>query len=164
MNDIEKIYTDYAIPVKKYVLSLCGNSSAADDITAETFYKALKNIDSFNGGKIFTWLCAIARNTYFDYINKKEYQNSPLTAEMENSFSGISPTPEDSVIKKDESLFLYRQIMKLDGNLKDVVYLRIFAGLSFKEIGDILGKSENWSRVTFYRCKSKLKGLIENEI
>ena len=83
---------------------------------------------------------------------------------MENSFSGISPSPEDSVIKKDESLFLYRQIMKLDGNLKDVVYLRIFAGLSFKEIGDILGKSENWSRVTFYRCKSKLKGLIENEI
>ena len=164
MNDIEKIYTYYAIPVKKYVLSLCGNSSAADDITAETFYKALKNIDSFNGGKIFTWLCAIARNTYFDYINKKEYQNSPLTAEMENSFSGISPSPEDSVIKKDESLFLYRQIMKLDGNLKDVVYLRIFAGLSFKEIGDILGKSENWSRVTFYRCKSKLKGLIENEI
>lgn len=54
--------------------------------------------------------------------------------------------------------------MKLDEAAKDIVYLRIFAGLSFKEIGNVLGKSENWARVTFYRCKSKLKGLMENEI
>ena len=71
MTDIEKIYTDYAVPLKKYVLSLCGNPTVADDITAETFFKAIKNIDSFKGGKIFTWLCAIAKNTYFDYIGKK---------------------------------------------------------------------------------------------
>ena len=149
MTDIEKIYADYAVPLKKYVLSLCGNPTIADDITAETFFKAIKNIDSFKGGKIFTWLCAIAKNTYFDYIGKKDFKNISLDSEI--PVSDNLPSPEDKIIKKDE-------------NLLDIVYLRIFAGLSFKEIGNVLGKSENWARVTFYRCKSKLKGLMENEI
>ena len=162
MTDIEKIYTDYAVPLKKYVLSLCGNPTIADDITAETFFKAIKNIDSFKGGKIFTWLCAIAKNTYFDYIGKKDFKNISLDSEI--PVSGNLPSPEDKIIKKDENLLLYRQLMKLDEAAKDIVYLRIFAGLSFKEIGNVLGKSENWARVTFYRCKSKLKGLMENEI
>ena len=121
-----------------------------------------RNIDSFKGGKIFTWLCAIAKNTYFDYIGKKDFKNISLDSEI--PVSDNLPSPEDKIIKKDENLLLYRQLMKLDEAAKDIVYLRIFAGLSFKEIGNVLGKSENWARVTFYRCKSKLKGLMENEI
>ena len=59
---MEEIYTAYALPVKKYVMTLCGSSALADDITAETFLKAVKNIDSFHSGRMLTWLCAIAKN------------------------------------------------------------------------------------------------------
>lgn len=161
MKDIEEIYTAYALPVKKYVMTLCGSSALADDITAETFLKAVRNIDSFHSGRMLTWLCAIARNTYLDYANRKEYKNKPLD-DVCGAASALS-SPEEDYIKKDERLALYRYIQRLEPELRDVVYLRIFAELSFKEIGDILGKSENWTRVTFYRSKNKLKGWMENE-
>ena len=164
MKDMEEIYKAYALPVKKYVLSLCKNNALADDITADTFCKAVKNIDSFREGRMLTWLCAIAKNTYLDYIGRKEYQNLSLSDGYEAALSGVGSSPEEEYIKKDDRLTLYRQMQRLSPELKDVVYLRIFAGLSFKEIGNILGKSENWARVTFYRSKEKLKGWMENEI
>lgn len=163
-KEIEQMYREYAIPVKRYVLSLCKNNDMADDITADTFYKAIKNIDRFQGGKIFTWLCAIARNTYLDYIKKSSYSMEIREEEMEERISDDSPSPEDLFVKKDEQMTLYRMIQKLDAVAKDVVYLRIFAELSFKEIADIVGKSENWARVVFYRSKNKLKGWMNNEI
>lgn len=83
-TEIQKMYQEYALPVKRYVLSLCGNETIAEDIAADTFCKAIKNIDSFQGGRMLTWLCAIARNTYLDYVKKREYSNLPLSEEMEN--------------------------------------------------------------------------------
>lgn len=163
MNDIEEMYRLYAAPVKNYVLGLCRNNAMADDITADTFYKALCNIDKFQGGRMLTWLCAIARNTYIDYTRKKEYQNYSLSEELAGSLSAEDLTPEEAALKKDERLSLYRKIQMLDQEMKDVVYLRSFAELTFKEIGSILGKSENWARVTFYRSKNKLKGWMEDE-
>lgn len=161
--EIQKMYQDYAIPVKRYVLSLCRNESISEDIVADTFCKAIKNIDSFQGGKILTWLCTIARNTYLDYIKKKEYANLPLSDEMEHQILDKQILPEQAMIQKEEKTQLYRLIQRLGPEEKDVVYLRIFAELSFKEIGSILGKSENWARVIFYRSKNKLKGWIEDE-
>ena len=161
---LEQLYRTYAIPVQRYVLSLCGNVTLADDITAETFYKAIQHIDDFNGGRIFTWLCAIARNSWLDIAKSKEHANLPITEELEVSLPDIAHTPEDSYIAKDERLELYRQMQNLQGEAKDVVYLRIFAQLSFKEIGDVLNKSENWTRVTFYRSKEKLKGWMNYEV
>lgn len=163
MNDIEEMYRKYAIPVKRYVLSLCKDSTLADDITAETFYKAINHIDHFKEGKLLTWLCAIARHTYFDYVKKKEYSNIPISSEMESNLINTKDTLEEKYIRKDEKIQLYRMIYRLDEQQKDVVYLRIFGELSFKEIGEILGKSENWARVNFYRSKNRIKEWIENE-
>ena len=163
MNDIEEMYRKYAIPVKLYVLSLCKDSTLADDITAETFYKAINHIDHFKEGKLLTWLCAIARHTYFDYVKKKEYSNIPISSEMESNLINTKDTLEEKYIRKDEKIQLYRMIYRLDEQQKDVVYLRIFGELSFKEIGEILGKSENWARVNFYRSKNRIKEWIENE-
>ena len=163
MKDIEEMYRSYALPVKRYVLGLCGDSTLADDITADTFNKAIHHIDSFKEGKMLTWLCAIARNTYLDYISKKEYSNEVITEEMTTQLTDDKESTEEKIIIKDERMQLYRMIYKLDTEQKDIVYLRIFGELSFKEIGDILGKSENWVRVNFYRSKNKLKGWIENE-
>lgn len=162
-DEIDQMYREYAIPVKRYVLSLCKNNDMADDITADTFYKAIKNIDSFQGGKIFTWLCTIAKNTYLDYVKRRGYSAEVSGEEMEERISEDSPSPEDLFIKKDEQMTLYRMMQKLDAESKDVMYLRIFGELSFKEIAEVVGKSENWARVVFYRSKNKLKGWMNHE-
>ncbi len=160
MEEFEEIYLKYAVPVKKYAMTLCGDENTADDIAAETFFKALKNIDSYDGScKILTWLCTIAKNTYLDFLKKKKAL--PLY-EAENMVSD-GDSPEKSVLRNEDRLRLFRLIQNLEPDAKDVVYLRIFGELSFREIGDILGKSENWARVLFYRTKVKMKGMIDNE-
>lgn len=163
MDELEELYRQYAIPVKRYVLSLCGNEAEADDITAETFYKAIRHIESFEGGRMFTWLCAIARNTWLDWIKRKDYQNQAISEEIAAQLPDQSPTPEAAWTGKEERLMLYRHIQRLQPGERDVVYLRIFAELSFSEIGQILNRSENWARVTFYRSKEKLKGWMHHE-
>lgn len=163
MKDIEEIYKKYAPYVRNYIWGLCRNSDIADDITAEVFCKAIENIDSFNHGRIQTWLCAIARNTYLDYIKKAEYKNQYLSKEMEENIEDNCGTVEEIFFKNNDRITLYEQIQRLDAQMKDVVYLRIYGELSFKEIAGILGKSENWARVTFYRSKNKLKGWMKHE-
>ncbi len=161
--ELKELYQEYALPVKKYVLSLCRNETIAEDVVADTFYKAIKNIDSFQGGKVLTWLCTIAKHTYFDYVKKKEYSNLALTGELTEQIPDEQLQPEQAMLQKEDRTQLYRMLQKLSSEERDVVYLRIFADLSFREIGDILGKSENWARVIFYRSKNKLKGWMENE-
>ena len=162
-SPMDKIYIQYSKPVKYYVLSMCKSEDVAEDITAETFLKAVKNIDRFSGGNILTWLCTIAKNTLFDYLKKKEQFNLPLTDEMAQTISGTENLPEQALIEKDLRISLYKNLQKLDAGAREVVYLRIFAELSFREIGDILGKSENWARIVFYRSKNMLKGLMSDE-
>lgn len=161
--DLEQLYQQYAIPLKRYVVSMCHNETLAEDITADTFCRAIQNIEHFQGGRIFTWLCAIARNLYLDNRKKKEQCNIPLSEDLESITADTGPGPEWLLLQKDQKLNLYRFLQKLEPEAREVVYLRIFADLSYREIGSILGKSENWARVTFYRSKNKLKGWMEHE-
>lgn len=159
---IEEIYRRYAEKLKRYLLSLCGNNALADDLTSDTFLKAVKNIESFGGGNMFTWLCTIGKNTYFDYLRKKESANMPLNSE--DVFCAVGLLPENLLIEKSERLKLYGYIQKLQPEAREVVYLKMFTDFKFKDIGCIMGKSENWARVTFFRSKIKLKEMIENEV
>ena len=68
MQDFDEIYAEYFSEVYKFVLGLCQNPALAEEITQESFFKALKNIDSFKGNcKLSTWLCKIAKNTFYSY-------------------------------------------------------------------------------------------------
>lgn len=163
MDSFETIYRQYASTVKKYIISLGANDNLSDEITAETFYKALKNIKSYDESKkMLTWLCSIAKHTYFDYLKKKDNQNVS-SAEYEDNFS-LSYSIEGDIEKRETRLLIHKMILSLDNPYKDVVYMRLFADLSFDEIGTIFDKNSNWARVTFYRGKTKLKELLENEI
>ena len=98
------------------------------------------------------WLCQIAKNLWYDQCRKK-------TINIEESLCDFETleTPESQVISNDEKISLYKKIQKLDDKTREVIYLRITGELSFKEIGTILNKTENWARTTFYRGKNKLK-------
>ena len=153
MQDMEQIYEQYFETVNKYLFCLTHNNDISEELTQETFYKAIKKIDTFKGDcKISVWLCQIAKNSWYDYCkkNKKIIKNEEWLLEIleENS---------TEIISNDEKMLLYKKLQKLNEKMREVVYLRITGELSFKEIGIILNKTENWARVTFYRAKNQLK-------
>jgi len=155
MQDIEQIYKKYFETVSKYLFCLTHNSDISEELTQETFYRAVKKINTFKGNcKMSVWLCQIAKNLWYDELKKnKKVQNIG----EEIFFIQSEDEIEDNVIAKDNKIDLYKKIQKLDEQTREVIYLRITGELSFKEIGDILNKTENWARVTFYRGKQKLK-------
>lgn len=155
MQDIEEIYIEYFEIVTKYLFCLTHNRDLTEELTQETFYRAVKKIDTFKGNcKIQVWLCQIAKNLWYDEIKKsKKYES----IDGENLDLASEENIEDAVIKNNLKLDLFRKMQDLDAQTKEVMYLRLTGELSFKEIADILNKTENWARVTFYRGKQKLK-------
>ena len=156
MQDIEKIYEEYFETVNKYLFCLTHNQDISEELTQETFYKAVKKIDTFKGEcKMSVWLCQIAKNLWYDQCRKNR---KVIPAEEKDLFPiETLDTLEEQVILKDEKISLYKKMQSLDEKTREVIYLRITGELSFKEIGIILNKTENWARVTFYRGKNKLK-------
>ncbi len=156
MQDIEKIYKEYFETVNKYLFCLTKNNDISEELTQETFYKAVKKIDTYRGEcKISVWLCQIAKNLWYDQCRK----NKKIVNVEEKDLLDVQAlnTLEEQVISNDEKLLLYKKMQNLDEKTREVIYLRITGELSFKEIGIILNKTENWARMTFYKGKNKLK-------
>lgn len=155
MQDMEQIYEQYFETVNKYLFCLTHNNDISEELTQETFYRAVKKIDTYRGDcKISVWLCQIAKNLWYDQC-KKNHKIVSIEGEMIEIQS--NETIEEKLIDNDEKISLYKKMQKLDEKTREVMYLRITGELNFKEIGVIMNKTENWARVTFYRGKNQLK-------
>ena len=160
---MEEIYKEYSKIVYNYLLSLTCNSEIAEELMQETFYNAVKNINKFrNECSMKTWLCKIAKNKWIDYLKKSNISSEVSIDEIEEKFILVNSF-EEEFSDKENVIDLYKKIHRLDEKTREVIYLRIRADLSFKEIGEIMGETENWARVTFYRAKVKLKEEFDNE-
>lgn len=162
MQNMRGAYEEYYQVVYKFLMGLTtGNYELAEELTQETFYRATKNIGKFRGDcKMSTWLCQIAKYTFYQYIDKKNKRKEvPLESVVDIA---LEEEIEKNYIQNETKVFLYKKIQELESPMKDVVMLRLTGDLSFREIGDILGKSENWARVTFYRGKQILGRRLEN--
>lgn len=149
MQDIEKMYKEYFETVNKYLFCLTRNSDISEELTQETFYKAVKKINTYKGEcKMSVWLCQIAKNLWIDQCRK----NKKITNLSEEDLINITEQKslEEKIILDDEKISLYKKMQKLDEKTREVMYLRISGELTFKEIADILNKTETWARVTFY--------------
>ncbi|MDO5110837.1 MAG: sigma-70 family RNA polymerase sigma factor [Clostridia bacterium] len=152
MLSMEEVCRTHSRTVYRYLLSLTRDASLSEELTQETFYQAVRSIDRFDGScKISTWLCAIARNVLL-----REQRRHPPTAELEEA-AAVTASPEDAALSKAGQVEVLRRLHLLDGDMREVMYLRLLGDLSFREIGDILGRTENWARVIYYRGKEKLK-------
>ncbi len=161
MQNMEQIYKEYFETVNKYLFCLTHNSDISEELTQETFYRAVKKIDTYKGEcKISVWLCQIAKNLWYDQCRKNK---KAINLEEDLLYEQIIETAEDKIIAKDEKVLLYKKMQKLDEKTREVIYLRITGELSFKEIATVLNKTENWARVTFYRGKNKLKEVEKDE-
>ena len=158
MTEIEKIYAQYFQSVYRYAFSLCRNETTAEDVTSETFLKAIGAIDKFKGDcSVKVWLCQIAKNTYFSLLKKTKGETSlDLGVEIESEVSDFT----EKLLDKASALEIHRCLHGLEEPYKEVFSLRTFGELSFSEIAALFGKTENWARVTYHRAKLKLKEAL----
>ena len=155
MQNIEEVYKQYSNTVFKYLFCLTGKEDVAEDLTQETFTIAVKEINKFKGNcKISVWLCQIAKHLWYKEL-KKAKKNIYIEDLKEDIIE--QETTEDIVLQKEDKLKLFKDIQQLDELSRQIIYLRMVGNLNFIEIGEILGKTPNWARVTFYRAKQKIR-------
>ena len=173
MDSLEKIFEENAHIVYRFLFSLTHDRDLAEELTQETFYQAVKNVDQFDYScRVSTWLCAIAKNQLQNF-RRKEKKHSILISKLGDDDSSSyyisepdsieSSSAEDQILSKWNRVEILRLMHQLSEPGREVLYLRIFGCLSFRDIGEIMGKSENWARVIYYRGKQKLREVINNE-
>ena len=159
-SKIDEIYRKHATMIYKYLWGLAQDTQLAEELTQETFFQAIKGIDKFRGDcKVSTWLCQIAKNLWYKELERR---NKHKTVELNDSILS-NENVEYYCLNHMEKIEIFRLMHKLlDEATREVMYLRLGGDLHFSEIADILGKTENWARVTYYRGKQKiLKGMKE---
>jgi RNA polymerase sigma factor (sigma-70 family) len=164
MVERDDIYGNYADFIYRYIMTLTHDSHAAEELTQETFYQAMKSLDSFDEGKskLSTWLCAIARNVWLQEVNR-EKKRMRLTDRLKVEEAGFHHV-EEELLKGEAKVEFFKRVRGLDEKKREILYLRLLGELSFKEIGTVFGESENWARVTFYRAKQEMrKGVKRDE-
>jgi RNA polymerase sigma-70 factor (ECF subfamily) len=141
-------------------MSLCSNSDLAEEITQETFFRALKGIDGYRGDcKLSVWLFQIAKNLYFTQRKKEERFSSENETELSNTPDVLNV--EEIIENKQLALKIHEVLHLIPEPYKEVFWMRAFGELSFAEIGKIHGKTESWARVTFHRAKLKIQEEIQ---
>ena len=143
MDSMEEIYLKHGKMIYGFLLTRTQDPDLAEELTQETFYQAVKNIGTYKGkSSVSTWLCGIARNLWYEHLRKQK-KHVPLEEAAE--------IPVDSAEKQ-----ILRLVHGLENPMREVMYLRLVGNLTFGQIGEIMEKSENWARVTYYRGKERV--------
>ncbi len=155
MDSIDEIYRRYASLIKRYIFSITRDKNLAEEIMQETFVVAINQIHKFRGDcEIPAWLCSIAKKILYKQTKKDNIKNIISIDEVELE---DSTQLEEEYIQYDIKLKLYKALQGFDVNTREVMYLRLLGDFTFKEIGSIFNKSENWAKVTFFRGKQKIQ-------
>lgn len=163
VSNEKDIYIEYAGVVKRFLISLSGNVDLAEDLTQETFYQAYKSIHRYNGKcKMSVWLCQIAKHVYFDYLKKEKHIQKVEIDKLDVFAEGKKQESiEEAFLVKEKVQELLFAVQNAKKSYGQVFWLRAYEEMSFKEIGEILGKSENWTRVNYYRAKEWIRRRME---
>ena len=149
--EFEELYNTYFKDVYRYVLRLSGDAHVAEEVTSDTFFKALKAIHKFRGDcEVRVWLCQIARNRYLSLCRERKKYGESAAEPGDDGF-------EEAFADRETARKLHRLLHDLPEPYKEVFSLRTFGELPFGEIGDLFGKTESWARVTYFRARRKLK-------
>ena len=159
--DFEKIYRDYFSYIYKFVFKLSGSSEIAEEITSETFLKALKSVNDFRGDcSVSSWLCQIAKNCFYSYARKnkiKIYFDDDTTAEAADQ----GQSAEDECISRSEAERAREYLHELSEPYKEVFMWRYYGEMGFRQIGELFRKDENWACVTYYRARKMIREKME---
>lgn len=153
MESLDEIYQKYSQKVYLFLLGKTGNENLAEELTQETFFQAVQSIRRFKGqSSVLTWLCGIAQNLWLKYLRDNKKQEAIEIVED----AVYARAAESELMVQWDNVEILRRIHGLAEPIREVMYLRLVGNLSFAQVGEILGKSENWARVNFYRGKKKI--------
>lgn len=160
LESFEDVFSRYFGKVYRFILSLTHSSDLAEEITQQTFYRALEKIDSFEGrSDVGTWLCSIAKNEYFDRRRRKETAAPPDSMIFERPQADAA----EGVDQEMQRMQIHKYLHELEEPYREVFMLRVFGELKYSQIAALFGKSESWARVTYYRAKVELQNRIMEE-
>lgn len=162
----EELYEKYFSRIYFFIFKLCNDSNLAEELTQETFYQAFTSFHRFKGeSDIFTWLAAIAKHTYYKYLRKNKMDIDTVSYDLVANVlcTGVFENPEEGFQKKDTSEKLQKTIKNIPEKYRDVVILRVYAEMSFAQIGQSLKISENSAKVIFFRAKKMIMEEFEND-
>lgn len=159
MGDFDDIYKKYFHDVFRYLRSITLNEALAEELTAETFFRAMTALDKFQGTcDIRVWLCQIAKNCYYSHYKKQK--NNPQDGRADRR---LTHSLEQMLVDKSTALSIHRILHNLNEPYKEVFSLRVFGELPFREIGQLFGKNEHWACVTYHRAKQRIQSEMEED-
>ena len=159
--EFEQIYSTYFESVYRYIWKLSGDEHIAEEITSETFLKAMKSIEDFRGDcDMRVWICQIAKNTYYSYMKKSHRMVSVDEIEIQ-SITDSNAFIEEQIGIQEEILQIRKILHMMSDPYKEVFMWRVFGEMSFKEIGALYGKTDNWACVTYHRARKMIQDRLE---
>lgn len=163
MAEFEEIYKTYFYDVLLYIRRLSNDEHIAEEITSEAFFKAMRDIDKFRGDcHIRVWLCQIAKNCYYSYL-KKAGKQATLSDIKLSEIPTVGETVEEKLVRTDEARQIRKVLHDIKEPYKEVFMWRVFAELSFKEIGQMFHQTENWACVTYHRAIKMIRERMEDQ-
>lgn len=152
----EQVYRAYFTQVYRYTLRICGDELMAQDVTADTFFRAMTHLRDYRGeAPLGTWLCAIARNAWLSRLRR------------EKRMIPTDPMPDaavpDGLQERAEAAEAREAVDRLPAAMRDVFLMRVDGGMTFRDIGRLLGHTENWACVTYHRARQRLKQELEGD-
>lgn len=159
--EFEQLYNTYFKSVYRYIRKLSGDEHVAEEITSETFLKAMKSIGDFRGEcDMRVWICEIAKNTYYSYLKKSKRIASVDETELQ---SIVDPDAfiEEQIGIQNETQQIRKILHTMPDPYKEIFMWRVFGELSFKEIGDLYNKTDNWACVTYHRARKMIQSRLE---
>ena len=159
--EFEQIYSTYFESVYRYIWKLSGDEHIAEEITSETFLKAMKSIEDFRGDcDMRVWICQIAKNTYYSYMKKSHRMVSVDEIEIQ-SITDSNAFIEEHIGIQEEIRQIRKILHMMSDPYKEVFMWRVFGEMSFKEIGALYGKTDNWACVTYHRARKMIQDRLE---
>ena len=155
----EKMYEAYYMRVYSYVVTISGSRELAEEITQETFCRAMTKSASFRReADEVTWLCTIAKNLFYDE-KRRQKKTGLIPEDIEADGKSIEQIAAD----RDSSFRVHLALHAMEEPYREIFELRVFGELGFKDIGTIFGKTENWARVTYHRARLKLQERMKTD-
>lgn len=158
LTNFEEVYAVYFDDVYRYLLSLSGSESTAEELTSETFFRAMDALDRFRGEcSVRVWLCQIAKNLYYSQLRREK-----CLAPLEDCRIA-EESHEEELEDHSEAARIQELLHALREPYKEVFMWRMYGEKSFRDIGALFGKTENWACVTYHRAKRMIREGLEDD-
>lgn len=158
-DGLEEIYRRFSGEVYLYALALCKNPAVAEDLTSETFYRALLSLN-IDGTGLRYWLFHVCKNLFIDWYRKNRRRESPFAEEMH--FDGDDPL--DTLLKEESRRELYRGLLKLSETDREMLVMYYFLNCNISQIASQLGRTAGAVKTGLSRARVRLKKQLEERL